>query len=91
VRLDRRGAQDELGGDVGVGQPGGDECEHLELPRGELLEAAPDLGTGLVEHGEALEEPSRDGGRQQRVAGGDEADRVEQIRRLDALVVVPRG
>src|SRR4051794_4631499 len=65
VGLDGRFADDELGGDLGVGVAAGDEFEHLELARGQFLQAG---GVGVGHRGaaeEALDQPAGDRGREQ--------------------------
>src|SRR5919204_6997273 len=57
VRLDGRLADDELSGDLSVGQPAGHELEDLELSGGELVEPLRRLSGRRDGDGELLDEP----------------------------------
>ena len=64
--------------DIGVAESGGDQLEDLALALGELV----DLGGGCLRvraGGELGNQPPRDRGREQRVAGGDDSDRLQQL------------
>ena len=74
VRLDRRLAHDQLGRDLGVRQPARDELEHLELARGQLVEALGRRRGGGRGGRELLDQPLGDRGREQRLALRDDAD-----------------
>jgi hypothetical protein len=86
VALDGGVADDQLGGDLGVGQPAGDQLEDLPLPVGEALEALERVGgAGWGEPGELLDHPAGDRGGQQRVPGGDHPDRADELLGRGAL------
>ena len=78
VRLDGGVADDEFAGDVGVREAAGDEPQHFELARGQLGERR-----GLFALGRpacvVLDQPARDRGREERVAGGDHADGLSEL------------
>ena len=79
VRLDRVLADHQLRRDLRVGQPAGDQPQHLELARRQLGQRgrhAAGLGAGGV--GEALDQPAGDRRREQRVPGRRHAHGVEQ-------------
>src|SRR6185437_1392214 len=77
VRLHGRLADEQRAADLRIGQAGGDQPEDLEFPFGELAQflrrCGPRYASELPDH--AL----GDGGRQQRVAGGDGADRAYEL------------
>jgi hypothetical protein len=100
-------ADDELTGDLGVGQAAGDQPEHLDLALGQCSHGGGDVGAGWRSTDELLDEPAGDVGGEQGVAGGDVAhgggqlagpDRLEQEaagarahRLVDVLVEVEGG
>jgi hypothetical protein len=85
VRLDRRLAHDQLGGDLGVRQPARDELEDLELARGQLVEALRRLRRRRRRRGELLDQPLRDRRGEQRLALSDDADARRELLRRDVL------
>src|SRR6266540_4043783 len=82
VRLDRRLAQVELLRELGVREAAGEQTQDLALAAGQLVELV------ARRHGrarEALDEASRGGRPEERVAGGDDPDRVDELGGLDVL------
>ena len=71
-------ADDELGGDLGVGEAARDQGEDLELAAGELLEAGGRLGCGCGAD-ELLDQSLGDAGGDQGVAGGDDAHGRDEL------------
>jgi hypothetical protein len=106
VRLHRRLADDQLLRDLRVREPSRDEAEDLELARGQLVEALGRRRRGGGA-GELLDQPLGDRRRQQRLAGGHDADARRELlgrhvleqeaagagaqRLVDVLVEVERG
>src|SRR5215467_10732054 len=77
VRLDGRVTDVELLPDLGVRQAAGDQPEHVEFALSQLVES---LGRrGLRNPGELPDHAFGYGRRQQRVSGGDGADRGEEL------------
>ena len=77
VRLHRGLADVELGADLRVGQPAGDQAEHLHLALGQLVEVSWPGGPGHA--GELLDDALGDRRRQERVAVGHRADGGEEL------------
>src|SRR5829696_5053609 len=79
VCLDRVLAEHELGCDLRVREPTGDEPQDLELPRGEFGDRGGN-GAGFWARGarELLDQSAGDRGREQGIAGGGGAHRVQQ-------------
>ena len=65
-------------GDLGVGEPAGEQAQDLVLALGEARDRARGMG-GPSAVGEAFEQPSGDGRAEQRVAVRDQPDRVDEI------------
>ena len=78
VCLDRGVAEYELAGDVGVRESAGEEAQHFELARGQVGERRGSFALGRLAC-VVLDQPARDRGREQRLAGGDDADRVDEL------------
>src|SRR5436190_13764070 len=84
VGLGRGRADDQLVGDLVVGQAGRDQPHDLALALGELVELG--RGAGLTGPGGELgHQPPGHPGRQQGVAGGDRPDPADQVGRLGVL------
>ena len=85
VRLDRRLADHQIGGDLCVAHPAGDAFEHLALAAGQCLE----LGRLTARRRSALDvgvdQPARHVGSEQRVAGRHRSHRRRQIVATDVL------
>jgi len=84
VRLHRGLAQEELVGDLRVGQAARHEAEHLELARRQLGEHRRRSARGRRAR-ELLDQALRDARRDQRVAGRHDADGRDQILRRRVL------
>ena len=69
---------DEPRGDLGVGQALGDQPQHLGLARRERGQRAEAARRGGRSRANSLDQPAGDARGEQRVAGGDDADGVEQ-------------
>jgi hypothetical protein len=72
-------------GDLGVGEALGDEPQHLGLARRQLSEPLWAHGELWAEAGELVDQPAGDGGREERLAGGDDAHGLEQVLGGDVL------
>ena len=79
MRLDRRLADEQLLGDLGVRGAARDRAQHLELAGGQVLE----LGGGVPDAGGRRTNSSIRRlvivGREQRVAAGDDLDRLDEL------------
>jgi hypothetical protein len=94
VRLDRGVADDELAGDLGVGAPGGQQAQHLDLARAEVIELGRVDRLGFRARDEGLDDAPRDGGREQGVAARQDVDRGRPLlgrRVLEQEAAGPRG
>src|SRR5438132_11093708 len=79
MRFARQGADEELLADLGVGQPGGDEPENLDLAGSERRRHhEPRRGRSLLVAEVRLDEPAGGSRLQQGVAAGDGPDRVDE-------------
>src|SRR5262245_8492163 len=76
VGLHRLDADIQLGGDLVVGAPGGDESQHVDLAGGELGDAI--VAGARADTDELVDEATRDVGCEQRVPRGDDAHGVEE-------------
>src|SRR4051794_4591437 len=85
VGLDRGLADHQLGGDLAVRESPRDAAEDLELARGELVQAGRRRRGGGGDRGELLDQPARDGGRQQRLALRHHADAGGELLGRDVL------
>ena len=84
VRLHGRPADEQLGGDLVVGQPAGHQPEDLELPGGQaLVRSVVPGGRGTA--GEFLDHPPGDGRREQCLSAGDEPDAPHELLRRGVL------
>ena len=70
-------ADEELLPDLGIGEAGRDQAQDLELARRQLVERRRRVGAGDAR--ELLDHAFRDSGGEEGVAGGDGADRGEQL------------
>ena len=89
VGLDGQRAEEQALADLVVRQPLGDEHQHLALARGEVRERRR-LGDLPRRAGDGGQQPPRDGRREQRVTGRDDAHGAQQVRRLGVLDQEPR-
>src|SRR5581483_6553043 len=106
------GADVQLGCDLAVGHAAGDEGQDFALALGDLVEFVASAGVAtrrgqLPVGGELVDQPAGDGGREQGVSCGDDADRGDDVgqchvldqesagareqRGVDVVVVVERG
>jgi hypothetical protein len=76
--LDGARADEQAGGDLGVGLAAADQGQHLLLAFGQALDLSPRLGR-LGPVGELGHEAAGDDRRDQRVADGDHADRGQDV------------
>ena len=82
MSLDRADGEVQVPGDLRVGHSLADEGEDLALALGDVVECSRGCAGVLPELGD---EPARDGGREQRFAGGDDPDGGQQFERRGAL------
>ena len=90
--LDRRFGEDQALGDLAVRQPAADQLEDLDLALGQVAQGR----VAFVVDGRqpvriAVEQPARDGGREERVAVGDGLDGGDEPGRGDVLEQEPAG
>ena len=76
--LDCREADDERRGDLVVRQAAGDEHEHLALALGQLAKLLGDAGARRRSAHVLGDQPLGEARREQRLAGGDDVDRVDE-------------
>ena len=78
--LDRRGAERQLCGQLGVAEPAGQQPQYLEFPHCQVGQAGVrDELAGLV-RGEPFDQAPGDGRREQRVTRADHAYRRDELR-----------
>ena len=88
VGLDRLHREHEVARDLAVGVAARDEPHHLALARAQLVEALGARGV-LLPRGERVEHEPREAGREDGVAVGHAADRIDQVVGGDVLGDVP--